>query len=93
MKFKLFLGLGWSLFVVNVCFSQTYMGQQGSGFMDNADVVKFKNHSKVPNYVRFSADFTPSEQEAIGVVKSFITDANSDLQVKEVQKNSDSTQT
>ncbi|MCL2131379.1 MAG: M4 family metallopeptidase, partial [Lentimicrobiaceae bacterium] len=32
-------------------------------------------------------------QEAIGVVKSFITDANSDLQVKEVQKNSDSTQT
>ena len=93
MKFKLFLGLGWSLFVVNVCFSQTYMGQQGSGFMDNADVVKFKNHSKVPNYVRFAADFTPSEQEAIGVVKSFITDANSDLQVKEVQKNSDSTQT
>ena len=93
MKIKLFLGLSWSLFFVNICFSQTYMGQQASSFIDNADVIKFKNYSKVPNYVRFSADFTPSEQEAIGIVKSFITNANSDLQVKTVQKNSDSTQT
>jgi Zn-dependent metalloprotease len=56
-------------------------------------MVKFKNYSKVPNYLRFSENSTLSEQEAIGIIRSFIKNGNSDLQVKKVQNNGDNSQT
>ena len=93
MKRRFFLLLGLLLGIVSVCFSQTYSSQDANGFINNAELVKFKNYSKVPNYVRFSANETPTQQQAIAIVKSFITNANADLQMKEVQNNGDGSQT
>jgi len=49
-------------------------------------LVKFKDYTEVPNYFRFSDNSTHSEQEAIEIVKSFIKNSNSDLQLKIAQK-------
>ncbi|MCL2290787.1 MAG: M4 family metallopeptidase [Bacteroidetes bacterium] len=93
MKAKLFLSLILLFFIVNHCFSQIYRGQEASSQINNTDLIKFKNHTKVPNYLRFSENATRSEQEAIEIVKSFITNSNSDLQLKNVQNNGNGTQT
>ena len=93
MKLRLFLLLVlWGAFI-SICFSQTYVGQDASNLVNNADLIRIKNYSKVPNYIRFSENSTLSEQQTIAVVKSFITNANADLALKEVQINGDSSQT
>ena len=93
MKFRLFLSLSVLFCCINICFSQTYSGGEANKVINNAMLIKFKNHSKVPNYVRFSENATLSEKEAVAIIKNFITDGNSDLQFKKVQKNTDSTLT
>jgi len=93
MKAKLFLSLILSFFLINLCFSQIYRGQEANNLINNADLIKFKAHSKVPNYLRFSENATRSEQEAIEIVKSFITNSHSDLQLRNVQNNGNGTQT
>ena len=93
MKFRLFLLLVLFGFGVNVCFSQTYMEQEANSFINSTDLVRFKNYSKVPNYFRFAANTAFSQEQTIAIVKSFITNANADLQLKKVQINGDSSQT
>jgi len=89
MKAKLILSSALFVFFVNICFSQIYRGSEANQIIKNTDLVKFKEYTKVPNYFRFSDITTRSEQEAIEIVKSFIKNSNSDLQLKIAQKQGD----
>jgi len=93
MKLKLFLSSILLFFVVNHCFSQTYKGSEADNLIRNTDLVRIKSYTQVPNYFRFSEDATRSEHEAIEIVKNFITNSNSNLQLKKVQPQGDGTQT
>jgi len=93
MNPKLFIPLFLSLFFANYCFSQTYRGAEASQIINNTDLVKFKEYTKVPNYFRFSENTTQSEQETIEIIKSFIKNTNSDLQLKIAQKQGDGSYT
>ena len=89
MKSKLFIPLLLSLFIVNHCFSQIYRGIEANQRVENTELVKFKEYTEVPNYFRFSDKSTHSEQETIEIVKSFIKNNNSGLQLKIAQKQGD----
>jgi Zn-dependent metalloprotease len=89
MKPKLFIPLLLSILTVNICFSQIYRGSEANQRINSTDLVKFKDYTKVPNYFRFSENTTHSEQDAIDIVKSFIKNNNSDLQLKIAQKQGD----
>jgi len=89
MKAKLFLSSVFFVFIVNICFSQVYRGQEASRFIQNTNVIKFKDYSKVPNYFRFDENTTLSEQETIDIIKSFIKNSSADLQLKIAQKQGD----
>jgi len=93
MKAKLFLSLILPFLLINLCFSQIYRGQEANNLINNVDLIRFKNYSKVPNYFRFSENITRSEQEAIEIVKSFITNSHSDLQLRKVQNQGNGMQT
>jgi len=93
MKLKLFFSSMLLLLAVSNCFSQIYRGQEADLLIRNTDLIKFKSYTQVPNYFRFSENATCSEQEAIEIVKSFIKNSNSDLQLKIVQPQGDGTKT
>jgi len=89
MKSKLFITVLLSLFFINHCISQTYRGAEANQRIKNTELVKFKEYTEVPNYFRFSDNSTHTEQEAIEIVKSFIKNNNSGLQLKIAQKQGD----
>ena len=93
MKSKLFFSFALLFSIVNICFSQIYRGHEANRFIQNTDLIKFKDYSKVPNYFRFSENITKTEYETIEIIKSFITNNNSDLQLKHIQNQGDGTQT
>ncbi|MDR0205701.1 MAG: M4 family metallopeptidase [Bacteroidales bacterium] len=89
MKPKFVIPLLLSFFFVNICFSQTYIGSEANQRVKNTELVKFKDYTEVPNYFRFSENSTHTEQETIDIVKGFIKNNNSDLQLKIAQKQGD----
>jgi Zn-dependent metalloprotease len=93
MKAKLIISLILLSFLTNFCFSQIYRGQEANKFIQHTDIIRFKDYSKVPNYFRFSENVTRSEQEAIEIIKSFISNSNSDLQLRKIQNKGNGGQT
>jgi Zn-dependent metalloprotease len=93
MKSKLFLSLILLFLIVNHCFSQTYRGKEAAIFIQNSELVRFKEYSKVPNYFRFSDNSATTVQETIEIIQSFIKNSNADLQLKIVQQQGNGSQT
>ena len=76
-----------------VLFSQVYISGEAENYAVGADVVRFKEHSKVPVYIKFKNDYTIRVGNALQYTKSFIQADNSDFVLKNIQENGNNSQT
>ena len=89
---KLFL-LVFITAISQILFSQVYINQDAESYAAGADIVRFKEHSKVPAYIKFKDDYQLNVNNALVYTKSFITTENSNFIAKNVQENGNNNQT
>jgi Zn-dependent metalloprotease/chitodextrinase len=81
------------IFLSNFLFSQIYKGKEAEKIVNNSDIVRIKNYTKVPNFIHFDRTSNVSVDQALEMTKKFIENENSDLQLIKVEKNGDNSQT
>jgi Zn-dependent metalloprotease/chitodextrinase len=76
-----------------VVFAQVYNGSVAQDYAQGADIVRFKEHSKVPAYIKFKENYSLNVEKALEYTKSFIHSENCDFGLKNIQQNGDNSQT
>ena len=74
-------------------FSQIYKGSDAEKTVQGADIVRLKEFSKVPVFIHFRDNINLNIDKSLELTKQFISSGNSDLVLKNVQKNKGSEQT
>ena len=76
-----------------ILFSQVYVSGDAENYAVGADVVRFKEHSQVPAYIKFKNDYAIHVENALQYTKSFLNAENSDFVLKNMQQNGKNSQT
>ncbi len=79
--------------IYQVLFSQVYIAQDAEKHAEGADIIRLKDHSKVPAYIKLKDDYRLNVNSALAYTKQFIRAKNSDFIVKNIQENGNNSQT
>ncbi|MDD2636667.1 MAG: M4 family metallopeptidase [Bacteroidales bacterium] len=89
-KLLLTLTLAFFIFQLN---AQVFKGHKAAEIVNDADIVRLKEYSSVPDFIHFNSSTKLSVEKALSYTHNFFDNNDLSLELKNVQKDADSEQT
>lgn len=86
MKKILFLTILF-LFSLNYGFSQIYKGERASSIIEGSELIRFKEFSEIPVFIRFRESVNMDVEQSINFTKQITKNENFDLKLQNIQNN------